>query len=150
MGEAKRGVRSKSAKRKQASPRTPLLLAGLVVALIVGILVVVNASSSGSGYADVDPSGLATMLEEEDVTLVNVHVPYEGEIPETDAFIPFDDVASYTEDLPEDKDATIVVYCRTGNMSVEASNALVDLGYTNVFNLEGGFVGWGSEGYELR
>lgn len=152
VGEARRRTTSKGKQRKKkARGQTPLLLAsGAIVAIVAGALVAPNIfGSEPSGYTDVDPARLATMLEDEDVTLVNVHVPYEGEIPDTDSFIPYDNIAAHTDQLPEDKDAPIVLYCRTGRMSVEASDSLVELGYTNVFNLEGGFLGWEAEGHEL-
>ena len=40
-----------------------------------------------------------------------------------------------------DKDATIYVYCRSGNRSVTAANILVEQGYKNVYNL-GGISNW--------
>lgn len=40
------------------------------------------------------------------------------------------------------KDSTVLVYCRTGIRSAEAAQKLVNLGYTEVFDLEGGISAW--------
>jgi rhodanese-related sulfurtransferase len=89
------------------------------------------------------------MLEDKDFFLVNVHVPYEGEVPDTDAFIPFDRVADMLDEFPNDIEVKIVLYCRSGSMSAIAARELVRLGYTNVYNLDGGFRAWSSAGYDF-
>ncbi len=90
------------------------------------------------------------MLQKKDFLLVNVHVPYEGELPGTDAFIPFNQVEKRASELPNDRRAKIVVYCMTGRMSAIAAEILVRMGYSNVFNLDGGMVAWEEAGYPLR
>ena len=100
-------------------------------------------------YMRVEPAELRRALEDEDLTLVNTHIPYEGELPRTDLFVPFDEVGRSLERLPEDRDATVVVYCRTGPMSQEAAETLVSRGYTNVVDLGGGMAAWERAGFQL-
>ena len=99
-------------------------------------------------YADITVDQLASMMDEKDFTLVNVHIPYEGEIPQTDLFIPFNEMQDHLSELPA-KDAPIVLYCRSGSMSTTAAQVLADEGYTNVMELDGGFNEWKAQGYEL-
>lgn len=103
----------------------------------------------GGSYTDVNADGLATMLENKDFPLINVHIPYEGEIPDTDLFIPYDEVEANLEQLPPDKAAKLVLYCRSGGMSAITARILVALGYSNVWNLDGGMIAWKQAGYPL-
>lgn len=103
----------------------------------------------GGAYTSVSPERLAMMLRAKDFTLVNVHLPYAGEIEPTDAFIPYDQIADGVAALPSAREAKIVVYCRSGRMSTIAAETLVRLGYANVFELGGGFDAWQAAGYPL-
>jgi rhodanese-related sulfurtransferase len=82
-------------------------------------------------------------------TIVNVHIPYAGEIQETVANTAFNDIDALTSTLP-DKDAPIILYRRSGNMSETATRELVALGYTNVYDVPGGMNAWQSSGRELE
>jgi rhodanese-related sulfurtransferase len=104
----------------------------------------------GGAYTNIGPTELRERLAHKDFVFVNVHVPYEGEIAQTDANIPYDQISQHTDRLPADRDAMVVLYCRTGHMSVTASETLVRLGYTNVWNLEGGFTAWARAGFPFR
>ena len=77
--------------------------------------------------------------------VVNVHTPYEGDIPGTDASIPYDRITADRR-LPTDKNTEILLYCRTGRMSAEAATALRAAGYARVADLDGGMQNWEATG----
>lgn len=105
-------------------------------------------TQNGPGYIRLSPQQLKQMLAGKDFLLVNVHIPYDGEIAQTDLFIPYDQIAGQLDKLP-DKNVRIVVYCRSGPMSTAAAQTLVAAGYTDVMELAGGMSAWESAGYAL-
>ncbi|HUP52441.1 MAG TPA: rhodanese-like domain-containing protein [Longimicrobiales bacterium] len=105
--------------------------------------------AEGGEYRDIIVPELQAMLANKDFSLINVHVPFAGDLPNTDASIRYDEIASHLDQLPADKSARIVLYCRTGPMSTRAARDLVSLGYTDVYNLVGGFTAWVEAGLPL-
>ena len=138
--------------------RISFLFAVLLIAAITFSACAGNSSTpvagkevqvNGGYYVDISPAQLNSMLEIKDFTLVNVHIPYEGEISQTDLFVPYNQIEENLSQLPQDKGAKIVLYCRSGSMSAIAARTLVKLGFNNVWNLDGGMVEWEKQGYEL-
>ena len=103
---------------------------------------------NSNGFVDITVDQLHEILQQKEFALVNVHIPYEGELPDTDLFIPFDQIADHQAELPA-KDTPIILYCRSGSMSTQAAKVLVGLGYTQVYELDGGFNAWKVANYEL-
>lgn len=66
----------------------------------------------------------------------------ESHMVEADAYIDF-----YSEDLVEqlnvlDKDVTYLVYCQSGNRSAQSVKLMHEIGFTHLYNLEGGYSAW--------
>ena len=116
-----------------------------VMSLITAILALF-AGSEGQTNLSVD--GFAELLQEGKVALVDVRTAEEyaeGHIPGATNidFYASNFVALFEAAVP--KDCPVAVYCRTGKRSGEASEKLVQAGYT-VYNLEGGYTAWTDEG----
>ncbi|MCG3141691.1 MAG: Thiosulfate sulfurtransferase GlpE [Anaerolineae bacterium] len=111
-----------------------------------------TVSVTGGSYQNITPHELNTMLEAKDFVFVNVHIPFAGTISNTDLSIPYDQISTseYLNQLPTDKNAKIVLYCRSGRMSEIAATELVSLGYTNIWNLTGGMVEWEQAGFKIE
>lgn len=120
----------------------------LLVSLLV--LLLLTACGGEKGYTDISVSELQSMLQNKDFVFVNTHIPFDGDIPNTDLSIPYDEIEQYLDQLPADKNAKIVLYCRSGSMSAKAAKELVKLGYTNIYELDGGFNAWNSAGLPIE
>lgn len=111
-----------------------------------------KVSVDGGSYTNVNTGELKAMLKNKDFVFINVHIPFEGNIADTDLSIPYDQISERANlsQLPPDKDAKIVLYCRSGRMSEIAAETLTKLGYTNIWNLDGGMLAWEQAGYPLQ
>ncbi len=103
-----------------------------------------GSGNSSSSYQQVDAETAKKLMDTEDDYVIldaRTQTEYdEGHIPGA-ILIPHDTVATAAEDAPPDKGQLILVYCRSGNRSKQASQTLVDLGYTNVVEF-GGINSW--------
>jgi phage shock protein E len=97
----------------------------------------------------VSPQDLALELEDKDFLLINVHVPYEGEVPGTDAHLTYLDVPAIADYIGPDLTTKAVIYCKSNGMAFVAGNALVALGYCDLRYMNGGMIGWVNAGFEL-
>ncbi len=109
-----------------------------------------SEAAVASSYQDITPKELESQLVKKDFTLINVHIPFAGNLPKTDLSIPYDQIDQNLGKLPAEKDAKIVLYCSSGHMSSIAAKKLAELGYTNVWNLAGGMSAWRTEGFSLE
>ena len=125
-----------------------IILAGCQSKPVTGETVAV----AGGSYKNVSPNELNTMLKNKDFVFVNVHIPFAGDIANTDLSVPYDqiDIPENLSQLPADQNAKIVLYCRSGRMSAIAAEELVKLGYTDIWNLTGGMADWERAGFEIE
>ncbi len=64
--------------------------------------------------------------------------------------VPVDEVANKIASVLPDKTKTIYVYCLSGSRSVFAVDAMLKLGYKNVFNMTSGLLAWRVKGYTTQ
>ena len=106
-----------------------------------------GAQSEESTYRQINAEEAATMMEEESSYIIlDVRTAQEYGEKHIPGAINIPNEAIGTEDIPElpDKEQLILVYCRSGNRSKQASEKLVKLGYTNIVEF-GGINDWTGE-----
>ena len=100
---------------------------------------------------DITVSELKKRLDSgaQDFVFIDVREPYEYEEFNLGAkLIPLGTIvnAASTE-LADDKDAEIIIHCRSGARSGQAKMVLTNMGFPNVRNVEGGVLAWQREGF---
>lgn len=105
-----------------------------------------SMSDSSNAYAKITADEAKTMMDAGNVTIVDVRTAQEyadGHIPGA-INIPLESIGSDKPAELTDTDADLIVYCRTGVRSKQASDKLVELGYQHVNDM-GGIVDWKGE-----
>lgn len=106
-----------------------------------------NPEASKSSYTQIKMEEAVKMMEEEsDYIILDVRRPdeyAEKHIPNA-INVPNETIGK--DEIPElpNKEQLILVYCRSGNRSKQASEKLVKLGYTNIYEF-GGINDWTGE-----
>ena len=115
----------------------------MVLLLLAGC----GAQSEESTYRQVNAEEADSMMEEESgYIILDVRTAQEYSEKHIPGAINIPNETIGTEDIPElpDKEQLILVYCRSGNRSKQASEKLVKLGYTNIVEF-GGINDWTGE-----
>ena len=134
--------------------RLTRILLPAVIAL-TAVLILTGCGSSADDktvgdkktYRQVSPEEAAAMMEEEtDYIILDVRTQEEYETAHIPGAICIPNETIGTGDIPElpDKDQLILVYCRSGNRSKQASEKLAKQGYTNIVEF-GGINSWTGE-----
>ena len=96
-----------------------------------------------SAYHKIEAEEAKKMMDEQDVVVVDVRTAEEyaeGHVPGA-VLIPLQEIGDEPPGELPDKGADILVYCRSGRRSKQASDKLVELGYENVYDF-GGIMDW--------
>ena len=104
-----------------------------------------SAEKSSVGYQQITAEEAKEMIEElTDEIILDVREPdeYEEKHIRDAILLPVGEIDEDTaKDVIPEKDTVVLVYCRSGNRSKTAANALVELGYTQVYEF-GGIKNW--------
>lgn len=120
-----------------------------IIPILMALLLLSGCAtqSAEKTYRQITMEEAVTMMEEETgYTILDVRTAQEYSERHIPSAINIANESIGTEDIPElpDKDQLILVYCRSGNRSKQASEKLVKLGYTNIVEI-GGINSWPGE-----
>ena len=81
------------------------------------------------------------MISQEIVVDVRTREEYDGGHIENAVLVPNESIGSEMPEALPDKEATLLIYCRSGRRSKDAAEKLLKLGYQNVYDF-GGVIDW--------
>lgn len=114
------------------------------------ILTITSCSSNGTGkLSTVNPSEFLEKLNATpEAQLIDVRTPEEFQAGALENARNIDwNSSDFTNQLADlDKNAPVFVYCLSGGRSAEASQAFLENGFKEIYELDGGFMAWTNEG----
>jgi phage shock protein E len=120
----------------------------LAVAAIASVGLLAGCSSNNEATKKVDPVEFSEVIAQPGVIILDVRTPEEfnaGHIPNAiNINVAASNFSSEVSKL--DKNATVAVYCRSANRSAVATNEMADLGFTDMYDMQGGIIDWEAAG----
>jgi rhodanese-related sulfurtransferase len=108
------------------------------------------AHPNPAGYKDVSPQDVP--LPADGVRVVDVREPHEfvgelGHVPGSE-LVPMHSVLAHA--MAWDREAPLLLVCRSGGRSGMVAQALIRAGFTRVMNLAGGMLAWNAAGLAVE
>jgi len=124
-------------------------ITAVTILTTIALALLAGCSSSGSDLQTVSPGEASAIIDSEtEPVVLDIRTPdeYQTGIIEGAVNIDFyeNDFAIQLDAL--DKEATYVVYCRSGNRSGQSMTLLEKLGFVNVTEVQGGILAWEADG----
>ena len=120
----------------------------LTVAAISAIAMLTGCSSTNEAIKKLDPVKFSEVIAQPGVIILDVRTPEEfnaGHIANAiNINLEGSDFSSEVSKL--DKNATVAVYCRSGNRSGVATDQMAEIGFTDMYDMQGGIVDWEAAG----
>jgi phage shock protein E len=154
-------------RKTYCEPRSACWTSGAVV-LALGLSLILWAQSRSSALTDpaeahaveavttasarlerIEPQAYLAQFSDQPHLLLDVRTPQEfasGHIPGA-VNISLQTLEARLSELPTDR--PIVIYCRSGNRSATAGNLLLQLGFTQLYDL-GGIIAWQAQGLPVQ
>lgn len=112
-----------------------------IVSLFI-IMFLLSACGNSSKYETIDTNKALELIDTGAIILdVRTVDEFNREHIPNAINIPLDQI----DTIGFDKGSSIIVYCQSGMRSKEAVEKMADLGYTSLYNLDGGLLNWGGE-----
>ncbi len=116
----------------------------LVLLLVIAIMTISCQSQNNSKIKVIPVTEFKTEIAKGEVQLIDVRTPeefLEGAIPNA-LNININDDSFEAEIQKLNKTKPVYIYCRSGARSQKAAKKMIELGFIEVIDLEGGFLSW--------
>ena len=128
-----------------------------VAGLALAVMLLVVACSSGSDTATIElvsPQEAAQVIDDDPAGLVVLDIRTPEEFNDV-RLAGATNVDFYAPDFAEqldalDKNDPYVMYCRSGNRTSDAVNTMKELGFVEVYEIDGGIVNWYDSGFPVE
>jgi len=133
-----------------------VLLAAVLVAAACGFLLrpsILRAQGTGGGYRDLSPSEARELIGKRSgdpgFVLLDVRTRKEFEDERIEGAVLVDFLSpTFRDEIAKlDRGKTYIVYCRTGSRTKGALKAMLELGFKDLFHLDGGITKWKEAGF---
>lgn len=103
-----------------------------------------TSQTASEGYTNLDVAAFKAKMAEPGIVLLDVRTPEETAEGMIEGAAQLDfEAANFEAEVDKlDKSKTYLIYCRSGNRSGQASKLMAEKGFKNLYNLEGGYLGW--------
>jgi len=119
----------------------------VALAAVITLIIISELKRATKGYKEVMPAEAVRLINKEDALVLDVRESNElgqGSIIDS-KHIALSVLPEKLDNLTNDKDKPILVFCKMGNRSAQACKLLLKNSYTNVFGLKGGITAWQNE-----
>ncbi len=125
-----------------------IFVSSLILAAISGCISTTKPPEKAQ-YTDVSVQQAREMIDSGDVLILDVRTQEEYEAGHiiNSTLIPVQVLDKRLNELPRDK--KILVYCKSGSRSAQASQILINNGFKEIYNMKGGITDWTNAGYDV-
>jgi phage shock protein E len=122
-----------------------------IAPLVIAVALLTGCSSTSDAVTDVDVAEAQQIVDDGGAVILDVRTPEEFAAGHLPGAININVEASDfdTKVAGLDESAETLVYCRTGNRSGIATDKMVELGFTDMSDLQGGIEAWAAAGEEI-
>ena len=125
------------------------LLKPLITAIVSALLAVLLSACSENYNSSITPTALNEIILSDDTPII-IDVRSETEFAEGHIpgaiNIPFNQIDNVVNDVNDDKEEPVYIYCASGRRADIAASKLANALYTNIVHVEGDMPGWAEAG----
>ncbi|MEN0005604.1 MAG: rhodanese-like domain-containing protein [Bacteroidota bacterium] len=100
--------------------------------------------TSDQAFTDLSVEEFKIKMQEDNIVILDVRTPQETAAGKIEGAIEMDILApDFSEKASQlDPSKTYLVYCKAGGRSARACSAMSEQGFSNLYNLKGGYTAW--------